>query len=138
MWPRLIRTTVCFPVDFDVDNLHIVLNFHNFLCELRATLNAPGAHFRVKKSIKWELNKRNYFDPIRNKKVGYFWTSALSRKRVNFYQLRSKSAIAARGWDKSLDPISAFLKQEVHFQNIEHMANGCQQPGFHFFYHGKI
>ena len=42
------------------------------------------------------------------------------------------------GRDKSSDPISAFLKQEVHFQNIEHMANGCQQPGFHSFYHGKI
>ena len=42
------------------------------------------------------------------------------------------------GRDKSSDPISAFLKQEVHFQNIEHKANGCQQPGFHSFYHGKI
>ena len=41
------------------------------------------------------------------------------------------------GWDKSSDPISTFLKQEVHFQNIDHMANGCQQPGFHSFYHGK-
>ena len=41
------------------------------------------------------------------------------------------------GRDKSSDPISAFLKQEVHFQNIEHMANGCQQPGFHSFYHRK-
>ena len=41
------------------------------------------------------------------------------------------------GRDKSSDPISAFLKQEVYFQNIEHMANGCQQPGFHSFYHRK-
>ena len=45
--------------------------------------------------------------------------------------------LAPCGRDKSSDPISAFLKQEVHFQNIEHMANGCQQPGFHSFYHGK-
>ena len=37
------------------------------------------------------------------------------------------------GWDKSSDPISTVLKQEVCFQNSEHMANGCQQPGFHSF-----
>ena len=47
-------------------------------------------------------------------------------------------ALRGCGRDKSSDPISAFLKQEVHFQNIEHMANGCQQPGFHSFYHRKI
>ena len=28
---------------------------------------------------------------------------------------------------------ATFLTQEVHFQNIEHMANGCKQTGFHSF-----
>ena len=39
----------------------------------------------------------------------------------------------ACGLDKSLDPIRTILKQEVHFQNIEHMTNGCKQIGFHSF-----
>ena len=37
------------------------------------------------------------------------------------------------GRDKSSEPMGTFLTQEVHFQNIEHMANGCKQTGFHSF-----
>ena len=57
---------------------------------------------------------------------------------IRHWDLRRKLSVKAPcGWAKSSDPISAVLKQEVHFQNIERMANGCQQPGFHSFYHGK-
>ena len=41
------------------------------------------------------------------------------------------------GRDKLSDPMSAYLKQEIRFQNIEYMAKGCQQPGFHSFHHRK-
>ena len=41
--------------------------------------------------------------------------------------------LRGHGRDKLSEPMGAFLTQEVHFQNIEYMANGCKQSGFHSF-----
>ena len=46
----------------------------------------------------------------------------------------AKPRSAWRPWrDKSSEPMGTVLTQEVHFQNIEHMGNGCKQNGFHSF-----
>ena len=41
--------------------------------------------------------------------------------------------LRGHGRDKSSEPMGAILKQEVHSQNIEHMASGCKQTEFHSF-----
>ena len=67
-----------------------------------------------------------------------YWASwGLSRARLSRHPVLSWCWNGGCGREKLSDPISAVLKQEVHFQNIEHMANGCQQLGFHSFYHRK-
>ena len=44
-----------------------------------------------------------------------------------------QSIAGGHGRDKLSETVGAILKQEVHFQNIEHMASGCKQSGFHSF-----
>ena len=134
-------------VTFLLESSHIVARIITILTESllfrQGRENLVVTKINCVKYTKWKNDddstvKWNRHYPVQN------WSSGLkseSQPVATLKIVRSSSSSSARLWgcgrDKLLDPISAVLKQEVHFQNIEHMANGCQQPGFHSFYHGK-